>query len=890
MNTTSTMLAFNRGLISPKALARADLKRTALSAEEMVNWMPRTLGNMMFRPGTRYLHSTKNDALAVHIPFVFSNSDTALLELTSNTMRVMGHNNQILERVAVATAFANGGFDTDLASWSDDDQSGAVSDWLTGGFMRLVGTGVNSARRRQQLTVASGDLGKEHAINLVVTRGTGTLKIGSSAGGAEYRELNFRPGRYSIAVTPTTDLFIELASSTIPPTLVDSISIAPAGPIEITTPWAEDRLQFLRYDQSGDVVFVADGANQPQRIERYGATSWAVVEYRVNDGPFRAINTSRISMRASALTGQTNLTASEAYFRGGHVGALFRLASVGQRVQTNASAENQFTDPIRVTGVGAGRAFFIQRSGTWSGTITLQRSVGAPGDWVNISTYTANGSNNINDGFDNQIMFYRIGFNTGEYTSGTAELLMTFPAGSIEGIGRVVSITSPTVAVVDVVQPFGSLTSTLDWWEGFWSPLRGWPTAVALYDGRLWWAGRDRVFGSVSDAFESFDDGVEGDSGPIARSIGQGPVDTINWLLPLQQLVVGTQSQELVAKSSSLDEPLTPTAFRLLPASTLGSCNRQRAVRIDNTGIFVQCGNASVYELVYDGGQFTYSPRELTIIVPEVAEPSIDRMTVQRRPDTRVHCARGDGKAAVLIFDPAEEVNCWVEIETDGFIEDVVVLPGLGEDRVFYCVRRTINGQTKRYLERFAEESEAVGGETNILTDSTVEFDFGGSPSATITGLGHLEGEEVRVWADGKDAGVFVVASGAVTLPAAVAKGSVGLGYRARFRSAKLTQTLGDGRTSLTQPQRVDHVGLVLRDVHARGLRYGQDFEHLDDMPRRERGAPVHPDAVREVYDEQTLPVNGKWSSDARICLEAESPRPVTVLAAIVEHATNWKR
>lgn len=890
MNTSSTMLAFNRGLISPKALARADLKRTALSAEEMTNWMPRTLGNMMLRPGTRYLHSTKNDALAVHIPFVFSNSDTALLEMTNYTMRVMGHNNKILERVAVSTAFTNGSFNTDLTGWTASDQAGAVSDWAAGGYMRLVGTGVNAARRRQQLTVASGDRNKEHAINLVVARGTGTLKIGSTAGGAEYRELSFRPGRYSIAVTPTTDLHIELSSATIPPTLIDSISIAPPGPIEIETPWPEDRLQFLRYDQSGDVLFVADGANRPQRVERYGPTSWAVVEYAPEDGPFRPINTSRISMTASALTGQVNLTASEAYFRPEHVGALFRLASIGQRVQANASTENQFTDPIRITGVGSGRSFFIQRSGTWSGTISLQRSVGAPGDWVNVNTWTANGSLNFNDGFDNQIMYYRIGFATGDYTSGTAELLMTFPAGSIEGIGRVVSVTSPTVAVVDVLRAFGSLTSTLDWWEGIWSPLRGWPTAVALYDGRLWWAGRDRVFGSVSDAFESFDDGVEGDSGPIVRNIGQGPVDTINWLLPLQQLVVGTQSQELVAKSSSLDEPLSPTAFRLLPASTLGSCNRQRAVKIDNTGVFVQCGNAAVYEMVYDGGQFTYTPRELTIIAPEVAEPSIDRMAVQRRPDTRIHCARGDGKAAVLVFDPAEEVNCWIVLETDGFIEDVVVLPGLGEDRVFYCVRRTINGQTKRYLELFAEESEAEGGSVNILMDSAVEFDFGGSPSATITGLSHLEGETVCVWADGKDKGTFVVSNGSITLPSAVTAGSVGLIYRARFRSAKLTQTLSDGRTSLTQPQRIDHVGLVLRNVHARGLRYGQDFDHMDDMPRRERGAPVDPDAVRETYDEQTLPVNGKWSSDSRICLEAESPRPVTVLAAIVEHSTNWKR
>jgi hypothetical protein len=41
-----------------------------------------------------------------------------------------------------------------------------------------------------------------------------------------------------------------------------------------------------------------------------------------------------------------------------------------------------------------------------------------------------------------------------------------------------------------------------------------------------------------------------------------------------------------------------------------------------------------------------------------------------------LHFVRSDGTVAMLVFDKLEQVICWLEIETDGVIEDVVVLPG----------------------------------------------------------------------------------------------------------------------------------------------------------------------------------------------------------------------
>ncbi|MEK9755348.1 MAG: hypothetical protein VW338_19330 [Rhodospirillaceae bacterium] len=85
---TTALLAFNRGLVSRLGLARVDVKRLAMSAEECWNFLPRVLGSMSIRPGWKYLGATKGNAATKLMPFVFSVADTHILEFTTGFMRV----------------------------------------------------------------------------------------------------------------------------------------------------------------------------------------------------------------------------------------------------------------------------------------------------------------------------------------------------------------------------------------------------------------------------------------------------------------------------------------------------------------------------------------------------------------------------------------------------------------------------------------------------------------------------------------------------------------------------------------------------------------------------------------------------------------------------------
>jgi hypothetical protein len=879
-NEELELATFNRGIVSQLAIARTDIKRVNLSADEQVNYIPRVLGPMSLRPGQEYINATKDNSVAFNIPFVFAFDDLAIVQLTDLAMRV-AVDDVFIQRPSVTTSVTNGTFDTNLTGWTDNDQVGCTSDWLAGGFMSLLGNGTGLAIRDQTLTVAAGSQTEEHALNIVVSQGELILRIGTTSGGDElFSETTLRTGFHSIAFTPNVaSVYVRLQARTTYPTIVDEVLIAPAGFMELETPWTEDLLPNIRYEQSGDVIFVACGPTIRQlRIERRSTRSWSVVDYEANFGPFRTMNVSELTVAVSAITGAITLTASGDIFKPSNVGGLFAVNSLGQTVTRSISAQNQFTNDIRVTGIGQGRRFGVTVTGlTGTGnTVTLQRSVGAPGAWVDVITYTTNQATTYLDALDNQIIYYRIGIATGGYSSGTTVTELAYTAGSIKGIARIVGYTSPTVVTGIVVKPFGALTASPDWAEGSWSPRRGYPTAVALYEGRLFWAGRDKIDGSVSDDFANYSDEVEGDAGPINRSIGSGPVDTINWLVPAQILLLGGQGSEFICRSSSLGEPLTPANFNLKEASSRGSL-RVSAVKVDTSAIFVDRSKSRVYELQFDAVSNNYSPADLTSIVPEICISGVVRIGVQRRPDTRFYFILEDGRVAIMVFDKTEDVKAWCYYETNGFYEDVVVLPGTEEDRVYFVVRRTINGSTVRYFEKVALQTECEGDTITKLADSFLEYD--GETAPLIPNLAHLEGEEVVVWADGEDIGTYTVEGGTIYLDRDVTQAIVGLGYSARYKSAKL------GR--ITKKKKITRLALVLQNTHAQGLRYGNSFETLDDLPMIEDHEVVDPNSIWGTYDKDTFEVNGVSEYDARLCLESAAPRPCTILAAVVDFEQN---
>lgn len=922
---TSATLAFNRGVLSTLGLARIDLARYRMAAESMVNWMARVLGSMMLRPGWAYIGNTASNGQSKSIPFVFGATDTARIEITQSLTRFWV-NDALVSRVAVATAVTNGTFPANLAGWTNNSEAGASVTWVSSGQVSFVGTGANNAILDQQVTVAGADQNKRQALRIIVSAGPISLRIGTSVGDDSIiTETVLNTGTHSIAFAPgAASFWIRFQCSNAAASLLASCNIEGAGILTLPTIWQSADLYGLRWAQSASVVFVGANGYPQQQFERRAVDSWSIVDYTktCNVGPFRPINVTNIQLTPSAASGNITLTSNKPYFKPGHLGALFRLLSVGQAVTSALAGANQFTNSVLVTGVGAQRNLTITISGTWAGTIVLQYSVGTnAGPWIDVGSghsWTANLAGGVYaDGNDNQSIYYRLGFEA-LYTSGTATANLAFPFGSITGIARVTGYSSSTSVNAAVLQAMGNITATPNWNEGSWSGFRGYPRTVRLWQGRLWWFGVSE-FGSVSDDFNNFDDTTLGASAPIIGQLDEGPVENVYWAVGLQQLVLGTASAEPSLRSTYLGEAITTTNVNVMTGSTQGSADVD-SLKMDRSGVFVQVGGQRVFTLDLDVYTYSYKSNELTLLVPDFNSAGIIQIAIQRKPDTRIHCLRADGTVGVMVYDQTENVTCWLGVAPAstaagaGVVEDMCVLPGAGraEDNVYYTVRRVINGQTVRLHEKWAMETECIGAPVAKTSDAHLTWNNGSTPATTITGaLSLLVGETVCVWgwntvnpfidangnAVGVDLGTYLVDPtgsvsginlGGVAFP--ITNAIIGLPYTAQWQSMKQSFAAAMG-TPLNQPKRIEKLGLVLQNTHAQGIKVGSDFDHLDDLPQADlpQLANGMPDlnSILTDYDQQMGSFNDIWSTDSRVVLQAASPRPCTCLAFTTGMDTN---
>jgi hypothetical protein len=443
----------------------------------------------------------------------------------------------------------------------------------------------------------------------------------------------------------------------------------------------------------------------------------------------------------------------------------------GASVSRTVNAENQFTTALETT--SANREFVCMidgRGSPFSGIMTVQRSttsaVAGFSDFATILLFAP--SRTILNLDDTEIFastWWRAGCKTGEYVSGSASVSLerrgaggvggsptngaAALAGGRYGICRVTGYTSPTEVSIEVIEPFSSLIPTPNWQESEWSDAAGWPSAPSFAEGRLFWFGA-KVWGSQSNNYTGYGAADAygnsfGDAGAIVESFGEGPVDRINWGLSLSRLLCGRESAIASIRSSSFDEPLTPTNFAVKDCSEQ-TADRLPAVKVGKRGVFVS--GSKVYELTFASQLMDYDSRDLTRLNADIGAPGFVDVAIGIKPDKTIFLPRSEGQVACLLYDPNDEVEAWWRLMTLGVVERARKLPATDgkEDRIYFIVRRTINGQTRRFIEKLSARDSCVGGSINKLLDSHVVYS--GAPATSITAA-HLPNTLLSVWADG---------------------------------------------------------------------------------------------------------------------------------------------
>ena len=282
--------------------------------------------------------------------------------------------------------------------------------------------------------------------------------------------------------------------------------------------------------------------------------------------------------------------------------------------------------------------------------------------------------------------------------------IVTTATTALQGYVEITAVSSPTDATCSVIKTLSASAATDNWAEGAWSDVRGWPANVTFYEARLNFARTDYepqgVWGSHQFVYDDFSLNEQNDDEGINQKLSSNQSNEIQWLASGNSLIAGTYGGAFIINGGG--SVLTPTTFTAKQEISVGSESIQPK-RIGNFFYYVQRFGKKIRELFYLWDNDSYKAMDKTIFNPEVTGDEIIEIAYQEVPDTILWCLRSDGQIATLTREADQLVEGWARQITDGEYESICCIPSQshGYDEVWVVVKRTIDGETKRYIEVF---------------------------------------------------------------------------------------------------------------------------------------------------------------------------------------------
>ncbi len=534
---------------------------------------------------------------------------------------------------------------------------------------------------------------------------------------------------------------------------------------KLPTPYQPDELAELQFAQINDLVHITHPDHAPQVMSRYGNADWTLADLDLEYPPLRDQNRTTVTITANAVTGSVTLLATGNIFNILHIGSRWVI----KHRRDEPSEELAITAAVGTASpelfvLGAWSCSLVAGDGTgnWDVTAIVERSTDKS-NWETIRTLSGSrqDQSGLITGTELEPAWLRIKKTT---EAGTLPTNGKFKIEAVDpdhtGIVEITGYASAVQVTATVLFELGGTSSTERWSEAAWSDYRGWPRSVCIHDSRLFFGGNaaqpQTVWGSVIDDFGNFLTGADDDQALIF-TLNQR-ANAIQWLVSQGELLIGTAGAEGPLGGRDSDKTITPSNAKAGKFTQTGSKFIQ-AVAAQDAVIFVQRSGRKLHEMAFTFESDGYKANDLTLLAEHVADTPVVGIALQKNPEPVLWAVTSGGVLLGLTYERSQTVAGWCRYVTDGAFESVAVVGGDGEeDEIWVTVRRTVDGNTVRYLERFQPTrwrllKDATGDamiENQSLVccvDSAVIYD--GAATDTITGLDHLEGLEVAVLQDG---------------------------------------------------------------------------------------------------------------------------------------------
>lgn len=337
------------------------------------------------------------------------------------------------------------------------------------------------------------------------------------------------------------------------------------------------------------------------------------------------------------------------------------------------------------------------------------------------------------------------------------------------------------------------------------SVARGWPRCGTFYQQRLLLGGFKSLpnawMASISGRYYDFDSRLATADGSFVVPLDIPGGERIENIVNNQFLLVMTSENNywVAGSQNGLSKTAPP---KHVPATDHGVVAGVPVVDNEGAAVYVHKSGDFIGEMRYTDIDGNYTATDLSLLgyhlVKDVADIAVRRKADQQSANM---CAvvNADGSMRGIFLLREQELTGFTRLSTQGLVKACAVN---NRNELTVIVERNRASTVARTIER---------QEQGLLLDAAMDFNFAIAVDC-VSGLAHLEGQEVWALADGHVLGPFTVVAGSIDLGLAAKAITVGLWTPPRAETLPLGRMVGP-EIWLQKKGRIHTVQLFLEDT-----------------------------------------------------------------------------
>lgn len=476
---------------------------------------------------------------------------------------------------------------------------------------------------------------------------------------------------------------------------------------------------------------------------------------------------------------------------------------------------------------------------------------------------------------------------------------MRFVSATLYGCGMIATYTdarNATITWYELSNSGGAAGTYYDWAFSDWGAEEGYPTTVAVSEGRVFWGGctgkpdmiwasgvnNGLLLNSHRSPFSTNNIAYHGDKvvdDPFNSTIGSDSFNYIKWMINDLGLLVGSRTSEVLVNGGNAQ--IAYDNKQAAVHTNIGGY-AVKPIKIDDGIAFVEASGTKIYKLAYSGASNNnvgkYAASNLTLLADEIIEQTIGEKVLQlayQRTAKILWVLTTEKRLLSLTINTEATITAWSEhvmsgtdtINSIGVMDYEDVSGDVTIDQLFLATTRTIDGSAVQMLEK-------LGQDAYLDCHKTVT----GVSALVWGGFLHLMNEEVTVIADDyKIYTLTVSATGEITLPVAATKVVAGYNYE----SIVQTMPLEKGQSFETVQGALGRIDrAIVRVLRSLGGTIGYEEDKMVQL----LGNPINADVLTE--DKITAFPQGPQRK-SYVIVKQDQPLPMTILSIIMKGMMN---